>query len=120
MTETLTIFNFGTGEKVPATQADIDDLQAYVMSFSKRPEIDKEESKHTDALKFRLACYVNKMRSDMLFIAEEKEIEPYKGIRNIDGGLCYPSVPNTKYCLPVGVAPEFAREIVKRWNSYGK
>jgi hypothetical protein len=112
--EVLTIYDISRDEHRPATQADIDELQKYVLSFSTPPERDAEPV--NEKLDFRLACYVNRMRADSVFIAEEKEIEPYSGITNIDGSLCYPSIPKTRYCLPMGVSPDFAREIVRRWN----
>ena len=111
---TLTIYDVSTVSRIPATQEMIDELQNYVFSFSKRPVPDEEPAR--EIFLFRLAAYVNKQRSDMLFVAEEKEIEPYQGIINVDGSLCYPSTPRTKYCCPMGMEPNFAREIVRRWN----
>lgn len=113
-TTPLMILDPSTYEKRPATQEDIDLLENYVWSFSKCPVPDEEPLKET--FPFRLAAYVNKQRSDMLFVAEEKEIEPYPGITDVDGSPCYPSTPRTQYCCPMGMEPNFAREIVRRWN----
>lgn len=113
---TLFIYDASRDERRPATQQDIDELQDYVFKFSKQPERDEEPAKEN--LDFKLACFINRQRADSAFVSEDKKIEPYKGVTNTDGSLCYPSIPKTKYCVPMGMSIDFAREIVKRWNAY--
>ena len=112
----LTIFDFGTGDNRPATQEDVDLLQKIVFSMSKAnaplPVLDGAVRDFS----FKLAIYPNPMRPDGVFVSEEKPIEPYGGLRGLDGKLLYPSTPATENKIMCQIEPRFAAEIVLRWN----
>ncbi len=71
-------------------------------------------------LDFRLKVYPNPMRDDGVFVAEDKEIAPYPGVSRVDGKPCYPAIPCTKYSLGSQLEPEFAKELVQRWNNWAR
>lgn len=117
---TLTIFDFPQGYKRAATQEDIDQLQKFQCAISMQPEgklITNDDCNENEKFDFKLGIYPNRMRSDGVFVAELKEIEPYEGIRNINDSKCYPSLPKTSYKIGVQLPTYFAMEIVRRWNN---
>lgn len=64
----------------------------------------------TDLTNLRLKVFPNPMRSDGVFVAEDKPIEPYEGARGINGPL-YPAVPDGRR-INAGVELDFAERIV--------
>ena len=111
----LTIFDYSLGHSRRATQDDIDHLQRAITAMALRvhPEVPSGAGQRFD---FRLAIFRNPMRADGVFIAEEKEIDAYPGITTLDGAPCYPTIPDTPWAVRSQLAPEFAAEIVRRWN----
>lgn len=113
----LTIYDISLDKHRPATQDDIDSMQRTLTKFAVMPRalIDK---KTDQSFTFKLAIYPNRMRDDGVFVAEEKEIEPYPGILNSVGKPCYPSVPNTPWSIGSQLPHAFAAELVRRWNAH--
>ena len=111
----LTILDISTDSKRPATQEDIDFMQNVLFKISMRPT--PEVIGSSPDFTFKLAIYPNPMRSDGVFVSEEKEIEPYAEIRGLQGQLLFPAVPSTPYAIRGQLPFEFAYELVRRWNS---
>jgi len=65
---------------------------------------------------FRLRVYPNPVRDDGVFVAEDKPIEPYI-MPGPDGRLQFPAVPQTPFLIRSQLEPEFAAELVRRWNA---
>ena len=120
--ESLKIYDASTDERRPATQEDIDRLQEFADTISFMNCKLNEERKPTQTmdLNFKLAVYPNRMRTDSVFVAEDRPIEPYANHHNLDGGLCYPSVPQKGYVIGSGLPHAFAYELVRRWNAASK
>jgi hypothetical protein len=59
---------------------------------------------------FRL--YPNPMRSDGVFIGEDKEIQPYPGVRSINGPL-YPATPQGAKTYPTGLPHDVADKVLE-------
>lgn len=87
---------------------------------------DSEESVSTDRL-YRLVekhkkigirwrTYINPMRDDGLFVAEDKPLEPYPEITNMDGSPVFPAIPNTKYSIGFQLPHKEAKELVRLLN----
>ena len=110
----LMIYDIPTDRKRPATQNDIDQMQAIIfkMALRSRPLPTDTEANFT----FKLAVYPNPMRSDGVFVAEDKEIEPYEGISGWNGESLYPATPSTPYGIGSQLPKDFACELVRRWN----
>jgi hypothetical protein len=117
MTDQLTFYDVCTDENRPATQADIDQMQRHIASLSAWVSWDIDTACDQD-YGFKLAVYPSRGRPDLVYVAEDKAIEPYPGIKDVMGRSCYPDVPRTKFSLRSGLAPGFAAEIVRRWNAY--
>jgi hypothetical protein len=67
-------------------------------------------------LSFKLKIYPNPMRDDGVFVAEDKEIEPYP-LPGAEGRPHYPAIPNTPYRFGQQLPRDFAEELVRRWNN---
>lgn len=98
----------------PVTQRDMDEIDLFFAALRRMPQ--PEPAAEPQDFSFRLATYPNPMRTDGVFVAEDKPVEPYKGIHNLDGSPCYPTIPQTPYMLGRQMEPAFARELVRRWN----
>lgn len=73
------------------------------------------------AFDFRLKVYLNPMRNDGVFVAEDRPIEPYSNgqggfIRSLDGSPRYPAIPNG-HSIGTQLPRDFAEELVRRWNA---
>jgi len=110
-------YDIATDESIVLTQERFDDLMKFLFEIGKQ-SIRMEENGQVPQrdFSFKLAVYPNRTRSDGVFVAEDRPIEPYKGIRNLDGGLCYPSVPQHGYVIPGQLPHDFAFELIRRWN----
>ena len=75
----------------------------------------KEEYKPYNS-KMKLAVYPNPMRPGRVFIGEEADIEPY-GVCGFAADKIYPTVPRDAFVIAHDMPENFARELVKRWNS---
>ena len=64
----------------------------------------------------RWKTYVNNMRSDGLFVAEDKSIEPYKDVCDGSGNKIYPAVPTTNYLIPFQLSRKDASKLVELLN----
>ena len=114
MTESITRYDIKTDGIVPVTQKDWDDLERFLSTCgtANRPEAPAKAKPET--FNFRLAAYVNPMRNDGLFVAEEKETQPVKSPM---GGFYYHPTPETPWKFWQQTHPDFAREVVRRWNA---
>lgn len=61
-------------------------------------------------------AYPNPMKHDSFFIAEDKEIEPYPDVKDLQGNLSYPATPKTEHCLGYGLRKILADKIVNYLN----
>lgn len=116
---TFRIYDIATDSLRDITQKDWDDVQVFLNTLGRLQEKLKEADKRKD-MDFRLATFVNPMRTDGLFVAEDIPIEPYPGVSRFDGKPIYPACPKTKFSLGHQVEPDFARELVRRWNVCGE
>jgi hypothetical protein len=112
------MYDINTDERRPVTQEDVDRWQEifHALGTAPRAEVPPEETGRCPD--FRLAIYPNRMRDDGVFVAEERPIEPYKGISGSSGETLYPSVPDTPYSLRGQLPHAFAYELVRRWNKH--
>lgn len=113
------MYDIATDSLRPATQEDWDRLSKFAQDVGRARTRAREIASHSpdgEDFNFKLACYVNPMRLDGLFVAEDKEIEPFKDIKGLDGSLRYPTTPMTRWLIPGQLEPMFAEEIVRRWN----
>jgi hypothetical protein len=62
------------------------------------------------------ATYINPMRSDGVFIAEDKPIEPYPDIK-IRGEPYYPAIPKTVHSLGFQLSIDIANRLVALLNA---
>jgi hypothetical protein len=60
--------------------------------------------------------YPNPMRSDGVFIGQDKPILPYKGIRGWNGPL-YPAVPQDAIVFPCQLSRDAADTVIARLNN---
>lgn len=67
----------------------------------------------------RWKTYVNPMRTDGLFVAQDMPISPYSpNVRRFpDGGLLYPAVPSTPNAIPFGLPHDEAETLVQMLNA---
>lgn len=72
----------------------------------------------TDDLSFRLKVYPNSIRTDGVFVAEDREVAPYPGISDMDGKPIYPAIPQSGRRLGVQLDHAFGEELVRRWNAH--
>ncbi len=63
--------------------------------------------------------YVNPMRSDGLFVAEDKPIKPYESVTGYGGRPLYPPTPLDAYTLGYALPHKVAEDLVERLNSEG-
>lgn len=71
----------------------------------------------SDLTHLRLRVFRNPMRSDGVFVAEDKPIRAYPGARGFDGLPLFPAVPQDGVSLGYQVEPELARRIVACVNA---
>lgn len=65
----------------------------------------------------RWRTYVNKMRNDGLFVAEDKPIDPYEAyVRGWISSPKYPATPNTEHALSHQLPHEDAERLVEILN----
>lgn len=112
-----TVFDIAQWGRRVATQADFDRLMATVRDFEKFAMTSLAPSATEWSPNVELACYVNPMRQDGVFVAEKREIKPYPGHTHVDGSPCYPSVPQGGVRFPMQLDHEFARRVVACWNA---
>jgi hypothetical protein len=116
-------YDIATDQRVPVTQEYFDELERKMRLLLTRPEGLPVGQAVTIPAGLKLACFPNRMREGQVFIAEAKEIEPYldsDGRAIIDFETSqpyYPPVPKTDWIIHGDVNENFAREIVRRWNS---
>lgn len=115
MTEIM-IYDVSIDAQRPATQQDVDELQAFVFAVQIKSEPIENHPRPSHGYDFKLACYPNRFRDDGLFVAEKKSIEAYEGITTLEGKPIYSSVPKTKWQLRSQLPHDFAHELVWRWN----
>jgi hypothetical protein len=116
----LTIYDPATDTRRPATQDDIDRMQNYIIATKLQPvPLPPQSDPANTNFDFRLAVYPNPMRSDGVFVAELKSIEPYSNVTTPDGRLSYPATPDTPWAIRAQITPLFAFELVRRWNLIG-
>jgi hypothetical protein len=113
MTQEILYYDVISDEMKPLTQEKFDEYVKFVRTV-KGADMAIEEARPHSYFQFRLAVYPN--RDGMVFVAESRSIEPYAGVRNLDGSLCYPPVPQKGYSLGSPLPREFAFELVRRWN----
>ena len=101
-----------TQEMVDEWMKVIDDFSNYVLTELRSPP---REPDQLSAISLR--CYLNPWRDDGVFVAENKEIKPYPGARNVDGSSVYPSMPDTPFRFPHQLPHDFARRLVACWNA---
>lgn len=113
----LRLFDVSLGEWRPASQGDVDGMEEFCWAIQRENwKIDDSRGwKETD-FDFKLAVYPIQVRSDMVFVAEDRPIKPYEHVRTLDGARCYPSIPQEGFHLKSGLPPAFAVELVRRWN----
>jgi len=117
----LQMYDIQTDTMKEVTQKDLDQILDGLAAMARQREGHKEPMPpNPDFAAVKLATYINPHRSDGLFVAEDKPIEAYDGIKSWDGRALYPAVPRTAFCLGSQVEPSFAREIVRRWNIVGE
>jgi hypothetical protein len=99
------------------TQETFDEIIKFIntLSIMNQPTAQNREAV-ASALDFKLAVYPNPTRDDGVFVAEDRPIEPYEGVKTLDGKPCYPSTPRTGYSLGMQLPHAFAHELVRRWN----
>lgn len=56
------------------------------------------------------------MRNDGVFVAEDKEIKPYPGVKSLDGEPLYPIAPETEHSIHCGLPREIAAALVQALN----
>lgn len=109
-------YDIATDSRVPVTQKDWDQAQAFIQAACKAKsalaEIDPYSS---PPWKFQLAVFPNPMRPAEAFIAEAKVIEPYPGLFYKDEQY-FPPVPKTEWVIGQSICIGFAAELVRRWN----
>ena len=81
---------------------DADQLKSIVSRF-KRPGV-------------RWKKYPNPMRADGVFIAEDKAIEPYPGVTDMNGYPLFPVIPKTENTIPFQISLEDADEVLAALN----
>ena len=64
------------------------------------------------------SVYLNPMRDDMVFVAQEAVIKPYEGVYGLRGERRYPAVPQGVVSLGYGLPHDIAHELVDRLNAY--
>lgn len=73
------------------------------------------EQYYSPGVKWR--TYPNPMRGDGVFVAEDKPVEPYPGVRRLDGSSIYPATPQTRHAIPFQLPHAEAEELVRMLNS---
>ena len=76
------------------------------------------EQFYSPGVKWR--TYPNPMRSDGVFVAEDKPIEPYPGVSRIGGSPIYPATPQTQHAIPFQLPHDQAAELVRMLNAEGE
>jgi hypothetical protein len=117
--EEIRYFDISQNEWLTLSQSIADELYSFLHKISiinMKIENTRFASPKID-FNFRLKIYPNRMRDDGVFVAEDREIEPYEGIKDVQGRLCYPSIPQGGYALSRQLPHAFAQELVKRWNT---
>lgn len=116
MTE-VSIYDLTTDTHRPVTQEDVDQMVEILAQLSRIHPPLPVPPQGPFEFTFRLAIYQNPMRSDGVFVAEDKPRLPYEGVTGTRGERLYPATPQTPYALGRQVDVEFARELVRRWNA---
>jgi hypothetical protein len=114
----LTIMDWATAERRPATQEDIDKMQNILFALSCRSAPVNDDVPDDADFGFLLAMYPNPMRNDGVFVSELKHIEPYHGITGMQGEAVFPAIPETPYRIGTQLPRKFAKELVRRWNAF--
>ena len=60
--------------------------------------------------------YANPMRADMVFVGQDKGVDPYSSVTSMAGEPLYPAVPQSAFCYPIGLPPTLAARLVGRLN----
>jgi hypothetical protein len=70
-----------------------------------------------DLTKIKLRKFENPMRDDGVFVAEDKDIDPYPGISALDGSQIFPAVPRG---LVFGhqMPHALADRVIACWNAF--
>lgn len=102
---------------VPVDQKWVDEVCNWIQEIGLAAGAMQVHSARSDVpMGMRLAIFPNRMRNDGCYVAEDKPIEAYPGVRRMDGSPAYPSTPKTAFCIPNQLPWAFAAEIVRRWN----
>ena len=117
MSDVPMMYDLSNNERRPVTQKDVDEWQNLFDALGKI-HMEFSQSDPEMPCYFKLKAYANKMRPGRYFVAEDKPLEPYPGIRGIDGGACYPSVPLGAISFGRDMPKDVADELVRRWNFY--
>ena len=113
----IMFYDISTDSMESLTQEKFDEFMKFIGTVSQlnRKMEDVRQISQRD-FSFKLAVYPNRMRSDGVFVAEDRPIEPYEGARDMAGNLCYPSTPQHGYKIGSQIPHAFAYELVRRWN----
>jgi len=63
--------------------------------------------------------YPNPMRSDGVFIGQERQIQPYPNVRGLDGHL-YPATPQGAKTYPMQLPHDVAEKVLEALEAKGK
>ena len=119
-------YDIASDSLVEVTQADWDELEQRIETLAKFAITPPEQRRAAHNQFYsekefdcKLRTYPNPVISkDLVFVAEDRGIEPYKDISGLDGKPMYPTVPQKGLFFPHAIACNLAEEIVKRWNAY--
>lgn len=117
MTEPLTIYDIATDSRRPVTQTDILQMEERLWALAFCPVPEPTEPITIGTMPVRLAVFPNRMRPGRAFVAEEKEISPYPGMAGLNDQPLFPSVPDSQFVIQTDIDVDWARELVRRWNS---
>jgi len=76
-----------------------------------------EEGFELSLVSKRLKTFPNSMRDDGVFVAEDKEMEPYEGITSLDGAQVFPAIPRG-LVFSRQMPQALADRLVACWNAF--
>ena len=118
MVKEIKFYNINTDTYETLTQEKFDEFIRFVHTIGQLQRKIEDDRQVSVGFDFNLAVYTNPMRDDGVFVAEDRPIEAYDGIRNLDGSPCYPTRPQHGYAIGAQLPHAFAFELVRRWNAW--